>query len=875
MCLGLAPPYLAALGIRHTTNQLGLVAGPPPDQGWPCCLCHGSAERTVAKRKSRTIAGGDPIEDTLEPTDTCPTTAVGTPATMASPWPNRAASLNSPIESAPKRSIFRNSNAARAAVFMPEAQLVEETPPGSQYSSSSDSDATPNHPQRPQHGRSLSHPFPSLFTGRRKKQKSQAPGDVSDLSTDECGNASGQPRTPQHSTRSRNCGKRDFVTGNCMVCGSLVRWPQGLTVFKCTVCLTINDLLPDQEVVRGRGDGGSQKPLPKIPIPGRSPVHRRMSPIPTCQFRYSNRWPTAGPISIGETRAIIKYCIRLAVDQALPARPIRRGDVDPSVAEGGQPIEPYTTPSRREGPGHRSRSVSYAGGSSNDNVSSSVALPSRTIVRNPEEEARRVFKPLEDHLIACLSSTSRLDMSFAPRRRSVVPRDGAADRHRDAGPRRGAPAVVPDLDAKLLLLGDVAENGLWWTGGQDDLCPTKNRRTEGAEAHGTTASRMRQVDWAGLDSWYAAVTNAGEGWAEVYREMSSTDVSGQLSTAQLADLEAQILQSQENTRRVLLKATENLLKRPGRPISSPADLRFLLLLLANPLLNASSAGADPPKRRVPARQEAGRGSNGPASGRHSGIIKRALGLLASSPPECHSHIVAYFSRLPGPRFLQLKDLVSGFLASRLLRCRERSLGNMVMDTSPGLVSKVSVENSPATLRAASRTVPMPSGKVDGRRKMTYSDDWQVRAAVHTTSLLFAANSSRQVRRHSRHAFATPQDGARDGAYERSRMLPSSDFYVALLDDMDMVADFEAWEGKRAKFSFCQYPCVLSIFAKIQILEHDARRQMRSKARDAFFESIMTRRNVGSSPPLLAEHGFVGSRVMMLRCQTPNLGSGEF
>ena len=59
---------------------------------------------------------------------------------------------------------------------------------------------------------------------------------------------------------------------------------------------------------------------------------------------------------------------------------------------------------------------------------------------------------------------------------------------------------------------------------------------------------------------------------------------------------------------------------------------------------------------------------------------------------------------------------------------------------------------------------------------------------------------------------------------------------------DLVADFLSWESRRAKFSFCQYPFLLSIWAKTQILEFDARRQMELKARDAFFDSIMSRRN---------------------------------
>jgi E3 ubiquitin-protein ligase HECTD2 len=64
-----------------------------------------------------------------------------------------------------------------------------------------------------------------------------------------------------------------------------------------------------------------------------------------------------------------------------------------------------------------------------------------------------------------------------------------------------------------------------------------------------------------------------------------------------------------------------------------------------------------------------------------------------------------------------------------------------------------------------------------------------------------------------------------------------------LDYSDLVADFDAWESRNGKFAFCQYPFFLSISAKSRILEHDARRQMTIKAREAFFDSILNRKAV--------------------------------
>jgi E3 ubiquitin-protein ligase HECTD2 len=84
------------------------------------------------------------------------------------------------------------------------------------------------------HGRSMSHPFPSLFAGRRKLDGGAAvPGESTD---DDAGSASPSPRA--------KVPDGELVSGKCMTCDSMVRWPRELMVFRCTVCLTINDLKP-------------------------------------------------------------------------------------------------------------------------------------------------------------------------------------------------------------------------------------------------------------------------------------------------------------------------------------------------------------------------------------------------------------------------------------------------------------------------------------------------------------------------------------------------------------------------------------------------------------------------------------------------------
>lgn len=95
-------------------------------------------------------------------------------------------------------------------------------------------------PRRPgSHSRSRSHPFPLLFTGRRKPP---AAGESTD---DDASLRQSHGKEPE----------KDLVAGKCMTCDSMVRWPRELAVFRCTVCLMINDL---RLVVLEAGKGGQR-----------------------------------------------------------------------------------------------------------------------------------------------------------------------------------------------------------------------------------------------------------------------------------------------------------------------------------------------------------------------------------------------------------------------------------------------------------------------------------------------------------------------------------------------------------------------------------------------------------------------------------------
>ncbi len=115
------------------------------------------------------------------------------------------------------------------------------------------------------------------------------------------------------------------------------------------------------------------------------------------------------------------------------------------------------------------------------------------------------------------------------------------------------------------LLEDFAENGSWWTGGQDDLSTARARSHGSGDSQPAAASRALRIDWPGLDSWYAAVINAGEHWRNVYDEMVLAEPSLVLPDERLREAGAQILSAQDHIQRGAFEVSETLLKRPGSP----------------------------------------------------------------------------------------------------------------------------------------------------------------------------------------------------------------------------------------------------------------------------------------------------------------------
>ncbi|KAI1119920.1 hypothetical protein F5Y10DRAFT_259368 [Nemania abortiva] len=731
-------------------------------------------------------------------------------------------------------------------------------------SSSSEDDIVSKPKPVGKHARSMSHPFPSLFS----KKKKNVPADNEPDFDDDVGGYDSHTRIYSTSSQAANTsravpGPAEFAAGNCMTCAGLVRWPKDHQVFRCTRCLTINDIKPfipaSHSTIRP-----VPRPNSRAQSVGASPLGAPMN-IPNL-------------ISIEHTKTLINTCLRSALQHWIsrdsdPQQPTAIGQSPARFSEDyftlqdysnkpeGSPTSINTPPTSHHTPvfddfsdlglepnplklvSHhpRSHSTSYPEATSSlgplKGENSSSLSPQKFAL-----DPKGMFKKVEDYLIACFGSHSCVNSSFVPRRVSVSKKIPPEVVRRPPAETRREPvrddAPISELDPKLLLLGNFAENGSWWTGGQSEATVSRASSRRLDDRHSIVTSRSPRIDWGAVMEWYHIVNNAAETWMRVYEELVQPDQTLRLEEQSLHQFELLALEAQEHLQRALLKCTEMLLKRPGRLMAEPQDVRFLLLLLANPLLVPSSqsfAGYFLQSNKGKHHAKTSDAEERSNTGRHSGILKRIFGLLAHSSEICHHHLITWLSRLPDHLLLHIKDMTSTFVTHRLSRQNEKIVEPRV-DVTDGLIPQMPngrASNTPATLHAALEASKSPRKQKQPaeQKRTTYTDDWQIKAAARLMALIFAANRYTQVRRRQ------ASDGRMYGP-----LFATSDFYNTLVDTIDFKSDFELWESRRGKFTFCQYPFFLSIWAKIQILEFDAKRQMAGRAREAFFDSILTHKN---------------------------------
>ncbi|EEH11348.1 ubiquitin-protein ligase E3 [Histoplasma capsulatum G186AR] len=820
-----------------------------------------------------------------------------------------------------------------------------ETPPSN---SNTPQSASPfPTPSRGTHTRSSSHPFPLLFgSGRRRERQAAREHPKAD-------------GLPHHGRTSRSISPRknalsaneDYVSRRCMTCDHTNTFPHGRKGFRCGKCTAMNDLEPCIEP--------SNAPLSNSESPF-GPQFRRKVPylsleqtrniIDRCLSSYlrsfleekkerdsvatppisrmrgvsnetksygagqcNSRTPSCSPLSTLETSRSPGSHTPISRVSSSGNLTFLGGDIQ------GMSLSDTDKPSGYNNHIRRSDSLTIPAGRRTRSQSSQS--PRGNEIGLSASRSASIFRPLENYIMASFNGCDTINSSFSTVRtnRPRTASDGnqpSTNLPADTASDLLANAPIFQLDAKTLLLSDVVENGSWWTGNRthgtrssDDYARDKTFEM----ASGLTSTKTPRINWAELAEWYQEIIHAGESWIQMWAEMKpdGTDSPGKLALAQLWDtadvslLDKEITESRIHAQVTLLKVTENLLQRPRRPLRRPDDIRFLLILLENPLLYSSSLCINPesapisktqrkPDHHIPEDRKgtlgdnkkthhrsrsASMGTSSEVPDRRPLIIKRIIGILSNLPVDCHHMLVSWFSRFSESHFRRIVELIGSFVTYRLTRDQKRRRGNVgkhrnednLDDYVPTFSS--AGNTTPAQLHSAINRENPPKLSPGSPQALTYSKDWQIKAAAKVMALLFSANSVTHNRR---------RDGPRPGGEEISRhdgqgrrhLIPISAFYNTLLDYSDLIADFEAWEGRNGQFSFCQYSFFLSIWAKIRILEHDARRQMEEKAREAFFDSILGRRGVSQYLVLKVRRECLAEDSLRSVSEVVGTGQGE-
>nr|XP_060624725.1 probable E3 ubiquitin-protein ligase HECTD2 [Anolis sagrei ordinatus] len=74
------------------------------------------------------------------------------------------------------------------------------------------------------------------------------------------------------------------------------------------------------------------------------------------------------------------------------------------------------------------------------------------------------------------------------------------------------------------------------------------------------------------------------------------------------------------------------------------------------------------------------------------------------------------------------------------------------------------------------------------------------------------------------------------------VVPYTDFYNSTLDHIDLMEEYHNWQcyGNSNRFSFCQYPFIISIAAKKVIIQRDSEQQMINIARQSLVDKVSRR-----------------------------------
>lgn len=158
-----------------------------------------------------------------------------------------------------------------------------------------------------------------------------------------------------------------------------------------------------------------------------------------------------------------------------------------------------------------------------------------------------IFRPLVNYLLDCFSKSANVNEAFRTGR--LHGRARALSESSIGRPSQGwtdeklstEADNLAQLDPKMLLLGDVAENGSWWTSDVDRIkhrgSPSAQPQRSGEEQPRLVNFRSPRLDWHDVSRWYDRICNVDHGWREKLNEICSKITAEDGKDGELADEE--------------------------------------------------------------------------------------------------------------------------------------------------------------------------------------------------------------------------------------------------------------------------------------------------------------------------------------------------
>jgi E3 ubiquitin-protein ligase HECTD2 len=406
---------------------------------------------------------------------------------------------------------------------------------------------------------------------------------------------------------------------------------------------------------------------------------------------------------------------------------------------------------------------------------------------------------------------------------------------------------MTQMDHKDLMIGDVYDVASSLVGNQPFRKSTPKQVPASAESLGMKLVNQGSphLDWKHLQRWYEVILSVGI----LDKDPRVADLRGDESDKPLARTNSRKVQLLEelgsSIRGGMLDLTEQLLSSQQTAPTEPQEIRYLLILLANPLLTnpkeysvrhstrTRSSALPPPDagrvrmdRQSSPQRKVQKWLWNPS--KQSRCLSLILGILSNLSADCHIHLIAWFSRYPEDEFRQHVDSILSFVNDRIALRR-------IAPPSPRKGTKPSTYGGIPTSQMFddvlhSNIIPILDAN---------SDDWQLRSACKVLQLFVRANDKYHARSPSdKHSGGVSSNQRRKSPTKQ--LISTEHFYTSQLDSPDKfnpMDDFDAWEKKHAGFHLCQYPFLLTLGTKIKILEFDAKRKMADKARQEFFNSM--------------------------------------